>query len=247
MSDLLQAVGRGAIAGAAGGALSAGVAFVIGEPSVDRAIALEEAAADHDGAEHAEVFTRVAQQGGLVVTAVLTGLAVGVIFGLVHALWLRRDPDHRATDPWRRAIRLSLMGFVGVAAIPFLRYPADPPAVGDPATVDARTTAYLSAVLIGLATVVGAWQVFARLARRGAAESTPRLAAAAVLVVGLAATWLLPADTDPIEAPAVLIWEFRVAALATLATLWLGLGATYGLLSERSESRSSRSVTTARR
>lgn len=245
MRELLRMVGRGAVAGAIGGALSSGVALAVGKPAVDRAIALEEATASHDGTEHAEVFSRAVQQGGLVVTAVLTGLALGVIFGVVHALWLRSNLDHRATDPWRRAIRLALMGFVGVAVIPFLRYPANPPAVGDPATVDARTTAYLLAVLVGLATVVGAWQVFARLAQGGAAESTPRLAATAVLVVGVAVTWLLPANTDPIEAPAVLIWDFRVAALATLATLWLGLGAAFGLLSERAAHKSSQSVTVA--
>lgn len=230
----MRMTGRGAVAGLAGGLLSAGVALVVGEPWVDRAIALEEAAAHAAGGvdEHAEVFSRAAQQGGLVVTALLAGLAIGAIFGIVHAVWHRADPD---ADPWRRGMRLALMGFVGVALIPFLRYPANPPAVGDPATVDARTTAYLLAILVGLLTVTAAWQAFARLGERGAALSTRRLAATAVLVAGLAATGLLPADTDPVDAPADLIWAFRVAALATLATLWLGLGAAFGLLGERAE------------
>lgn len=234
-------MGRGALAGAVAGLASAAVGFVAGEPAVEQAIALEEAAAHGASTahEHAEVFSRAAQQGGLVVTAVLAGAAIGLLFGLVHAVWHRADPE---ADPWRRAMRLALMGFVGVAAIPFLRYPANPPAVGDPATVDTRTTGYLLAILVGLATVTAAWQVFARLTERGAAESTRRLAATAVLLAGVAATWLLPANTDPITVPAELIWHFRVAALAVLATLWLGLGAVFGLLGERA----ARAVTTTR-
>lgn len=230
---MLRLMGRGAVAGVVGGLLSAGVGFVLGEPSVERAIALEETAAHaaEGGAhEQAEVFSRAAQQGGLVVTAVLAGLALGLIVGLVHALWHRVDPD---ADPWRRAIRLVLMGFVGVTLIPFLRYPANPPGVGDPGTVDARTTGYLLAILIGLASVTAAWQVFARLAERGAPESTGRLAATAVLVLGVAVTGLLPADSNPDAVPAGLIWDFRVGALATLAALWLGLGAAFGVLGER--------------
>jgi hypothetical protein len=230
MSELLRLTGRGAVAGLAGGTLCAAVGFVLGEPWVQRAIALEEAAAHADGgSEHAEVFSRAAQQGGLAATAVLTGLAVGVLFGVVYALWHRADPD---ADPWRRGIRLGLMGFAGVGLIPFLRYPANPPAVGDPATVDARTSAYLLAILVGLLTVTAAWQVFARLVERGAAESTSRLAATAVLLAGAAATMLLPANTDPLDAPADLIWAFRLAALASLAALWLGTGAAFGLLGE---------------
>jgi len=229
-------MGRGAGAGAVGGLLSAAVAYTIGEPAVERAIAIEEAAvpaADGTGAgveEHAEVFSRLAQQGGLVVTAVLAGVAIGLIFGLVYAVWHRADP---AADPWRRAVRLALMGFVGLGAIPFLRYPANPPAVGDPATVDARTSAYLMALLVGLATVVAAWQVFARFAERGAALPVRRIAAAVVLVVGTAATWLLPTDTDVVDIPADLLWNFRVSSLVTIAALWLGLGAVFGLLGER--------------
>lgn len=55
------------------------------------------------------------------------------------------------------------------------------------------------------------------------------------MVVGLAATWLLPDNTDAIEVPADLIWNFRLASLATLLVLWLGLGAVFGLLAERPE------------
>lgn len=233
MSTLLRLVGRGAVAGVLAGLLSAVVSFLLGEPSVRRAIALEEAAGHAAGrAEHAEVFSRTTQQGALFLVSMLTGLALGILFALVYALWQQRDPD---ADLWRRAILLAVAGLVGIALIPFLRYPANPPAVGDPATVDARTTAYLASILIGVVAVTAAVQVHRQLANRGVRPPLRQPAALGVVVVGLAATWLLPDNTDVIEVPADLIWNFRLASIATLLVLWLGLGATFGFLGERAE------------
>ncbi|MQA16405.1 MAG: hypothetical protein GEV09_20345 [Pseudonocardiaceae bacterium] len=233
MSPLLRVMGRGAAAGAVAGLLSALVSFLFGEPSVHRAIALEEAAAHAAGEhEHAEVFSRAAQQGALFLVSMLTGLAIGILFGLVYGLVYRQDPQ---TDSWRRATGLAVAGLVGVAVIPFIRYPANPPAVGDPGTVDARTTSYLAAILVGIAAVVAAGQLSGWLEARGVRVSLRQLAILAVVVTGLAATWLLPNNPATVSVPADLIWDFRLAALAALAVLWLGLGATFGLLGERAQ------------
>jgi predicted cobalt transporter CbtA len=229
MSPLLRFIGRGALAGAIAGLLSALVSFLLGEPSVRRAIALEEAAAE---TEHAEVFSRAAQQGALFLVSVITGLAVGILFGVVYALRHRRNPY---VDSWRRAMQLAVAGLVGIALIPFVRYPANPPAVGDPGTVDDRTTFYLAAILMGLAAVVAADQLSRGLAERDVRVSLRQLATAGVVAVGMAATWLLPDSTDSITVPAELIWNFRLASIATLVVLWLGLGAIFGLLGERAE------------
>ncbi len=233
MSPLLRLLGRGAVAGAIAGLLSAVVSFLLGEPSVRRAIELEEAAAHAAGrAEHAEVFSRTTQQGALFLVSMLTGLALGILFALVYALWQQRDPD---ADSWRRANLLAVAGLVGIALIPFLRYPANPPAVGDPATADARTTAYLASILIGVVAVTAAVQLHRRLTDSGVRPPLRQLAALGVVLVGLAATWLLPGSTDVSEVPADLIWSFRLASIAALLVLWLGLGAIFGLLGERAE------------
>lgn len=233
MSPLLRLMGRGALAGALAGLLSAVASFLLGEPSVRGAIALEEAAVPAAGAtEHAEVFSRATQQGALFLVSMLTGLAVGILFALVYTLQHRRDPD---ADSWRRALQLAVAGLVGIALIPFLRYPANPPAVGDPATADARTTAYLAAMLIGVATVTATGQLYRWLTEHGVRLPLRQLAALGVVVVGLATTWLLPDNTAAIEVPAALVWNFRLASIATLVVLWLGLGAIFGLLGERAE------------
>jgi predicted cobalt transporter CbtA len=101
--------------------------------------------------------------------------------------------------------------------------------------VDARTTAHLASILIGLVAVTAAVQLHRRLTEGGVRPPLRQLAALGVVVVGLAATWLLPDSTDVIEVPADLIWDFRLASIATLLVLWLGLGAIFGLLGERAE------------
>jgi hypothetical protein len=228
MSPLLRLMGRGALAGALAGLLATAVAFIVGEPSVNEAIEREHAAG---GAGHAaDVFTRATQQAGLGVASVLAGAAVGLIFGLVYAVRHRDDP---ANDPWGRALWLAAAGFAGLSLIPFLRYPPRPPAVGDPATIDLRTQAYFGAVLIGAAAVTAAWQLHRRLLERGATPPLRQLAALAVVLAGLAATFLLPGNPDPNDAPAELIWSFRIGSLAAIATVWFGLGAIFGLLSQR--------------
>ncbi len=232
MSPLLRLIGRGAAAGAIAGALSTVLSLLLGEPFVQRAIALEEAA-DPGGAE---VFSRGTQLFGLAAVSILIGLSIGVLYGAVYALVYRKDPD---ADPWHRAIWLAAAGFVGVSLIPFLRYPANPPAVGDPGTVDARTRMYLVAVLIGIAAVTAAWQLHTRLADRGVAPPLRQLATVAVVLVGAGVTFLLPGNPDAIEVPAELIWGFRIASLATIATLWFVLGAAFGLIGERAASRQS--------
>lgn len=233
MSPLLRLMGRGALAGAIAGLLSAVASFLLGEPSVRRAIALEEAAARAAGAtEHAEVFSRTTQQGALFVVSMLTGLAIGILFAVIYALRYRHDPG---TDSWRRATQLAVAGLVGIALIPFLRYPANPPAVGGPATADARTTAYLASMLVGVATVTAAGQLYRWLRERDVRLSLRQLSTLGAVAVGVAATWLLPDNTAAIEVPAALVWNFRLASIATLVVLWLGLGAIFGLLGERAE------------
>jgi hypothetical protein len=237
-SPLLRLIGRGALAGAVAGLLSGAVTFLLGEPLLARAIALEEGSHHSAGSPgHVEVFSRATQQLGLIVVALLTGVAIGVLFGIVYTMLHRADPER---DSWRRALRLAGAGFVGIALIPFLRYPADPPGVGEPGTAGSRSVAYLGAVLIGLAAVIAAWQVHDRLARRGSAPPVRHLATLAVLLAGLAATWLLPPGSEPQDIPADLLWDFRLASLTALAVLWFGLGAAFGLLGERAASSTGR-------
>jgi predicted cobalt transporter CbtA len=63
-------------------------------------------------------------------------------------------------------------------------------------------------------------------ARRFAAVGGSYLAAITVAYL------VFPANPDPIEAPANLIWHFRIDSLAGNALLWLVLGTAFGYLGD---------------
>jgi hypothetical protein len=217
---------RGLVVGLLAGLLAAGFAFTVGEPSVDHAIALEEAAAAH------APVSRAGQKAGLFLALALYGSAVGGLFALAFAV--ARGRVGPRDDP---ALAVALAGalFLAVVLVPFLKYPANPPAVGDPATIGARTTSYLVMVLAGLASLAAA--VSAARSVRAATPAWGRAlaAAAAFLVPVVVAFAVLPGvDEVPADFPASLLWDFRLASLGTQVVLWVALGALFGIVTERS-------------
>lgn len=247
MNSPLPLLRRGLAAGALAGATAGVFALLLAEPLMDRAVRLEEergataeahghthGAADAAGAveHHADLFTRDTQHLGLVVTSVVAGLAIGVFFAVAHTLVHRGGPDER---PWPRALALAAAGFTGVVLLPFLRYPANPPGVGDAGTVGERTGYWLAAVAIGVLGMVLAHQVHKRLTGRG----TPVRQTAVALTVAavLAVLFALPGNPDPVEVPATLLWDFRVLSLGSQVLLWAVLGAAFGGLGVRARRR----------
>jgi hypothetical protein len=231
-------LGRGAAAGGIAGLLAGGFSFLLAEPIMDRAVRLETArqsAAGHAHEQADEVFTRTQQHLGLVLASVAAGIALGVLFAAVYAALHRRDLDDR---PWERSLALAGAALAGIWLLPFLRYPANPPGVGDPGTVGLRTASWLGAIAIGVAAVVVAWRVYAQLDR--AAPPLRQAAAAGVVIAGLAALFLLPDDPDPVDVPAVLLWDFRLLSAATSVLLWAGIGVAFGCLGLRARSAGAR-------
>lgn len=217
---------RGVVAGAAAGLATGAFGAVLARPVLDRAVRLEQAGS---GEAAAEVFSRSTQHAGLVGAAVATGLALGVLFAVAYAVAYRSS----VADSWRRALRLGAYAAFALAVVPFLRYPPNPPGVGDAATVAVRTQDWLAALAIGCLGALAAARLDADLRRRAAAAPRRHLAVVVVLVTTVAATFLLPSVTDPLDVPADLLWEFRVLALAGSLVLWGVLSAGFGLLGER--------------
>lgn len=211
--------------------VSGGFSWLLAEPVLDRAVRLEAVRKEAGGGPAAaEVFSRSTQHAGLLVAAVLTGAALGVLFAVVYAILHRRDPD---TAPWRRSLVLAGAGFTGVWLLPFLRYPANPPGVGDPGTLDTRVNAWLAAIAIGLIAVVLAWRVHEWLVEHGRSTPLRQLAVAAIVVAALASLFALPDNPDAVTAPAGLVWDFRVLSAASMGLLWGGLAVGFGLLGVR--------------
>jgi uncharacterized membrane protein YidH (DUF202 family) len=217
---------RGLLAGAVAGLLTGVVALLFAEPTLDAAIALEQAGGD-------ELFTRAEQKAGLVAGLVLVGLALGALFALSYRLL----PGDLRARPWTRSLALAAGGFTAIYLVPFLRYPANPPGVGDESTLDARTSAYLLCIALGVAVVAGGFAAARALARRGLPswQRQPLVAVAAVGLVGLAYA-LLPAAAPLTEVPADLVWDFRLRSIGLQVLFYAALGAVFGALAERTES-----------
>lgn len=220
-------LGRGALAGALAGLTTSVLAYFLLEPVLDRAIALE-GPSDGEG----PVSRTTQKLLGLPAGFVLTGIALGLLFGLAYRVLPSR------AGAWQRALGLGVGAFLALAAVPQLRYPANPPGVGDPETITERTSSYLLAVALGLLVVAGAYATLRTLADRGVAAPVRQAAVGVVAVAVVALGWaLLPSSGDAVNAPADLVWDFRVRSLGVLLVLYVSLGAVFGALTLRAERR----------
>ena len=113
------------------------------------------------------------------------GLALGVIFAIVLGAV---GPRLAASTPLAASVRLGCAGFVAVVVVPFLKYPANPPAVGDPSTVNERTMLYFAALALSILLAWAVWRFHraARLAPTAQAWATAALYAAGLAVIFLA-------------------------------------------------------------
>ncbi|WP_137725982.1 CbtA family protein [Prescottella subtropica] len=245
---------RGLLAGLIAGLLAGAVAFTLGEPHVQAAIEIEEAAGAADVAPHGHdadsaptasaptaeseahshgddaLVSRTGQRFGLFLATGFAGLALGAIVAVV-VHYARRF----TTLPGPLlAASVAGSGWLAVEAVPFFKYPANPPAVGDPDTIDERTLLWLATVALGLVAVAAAVYVGRRLLGQGlvSVRVIGRVAAfLAIVAIGYLALPTINEVGD--DFPATLLWEFRVSSLATQATLWLALGLMFALLTER--------------
>ncbi|WP_407566525.1 CbtA family protein [Streptomyces sp. 184] len=235
---------RGMLAGLGAGVPALVVAYVLGEPQVDAAIDQEAHAAGGHGHGHGsgadsgagadeELVSRSLQStAGLATGMLVYGVAFGGLAALAVAYALGRVGRF---GPRATALLLALGGLVAVYAVPFLKYPANPPGVGDPETVGERTTQYFLMVLLSVLLAVGAAVVGRRLVPRlGGWYATVAGGALFVAAAGVAVA-LLPESSVAVPEgfPGDLLWRFRLASVAVHGVLWIGFGLLFGELAER--------------
>lgn len=240
MASVSSFLVRGLLAGLVAGVLAFGVAYLVGEPPVRAAIALESAAGGHshhapDAGAHdhgaTEVPRSLQETAGLLTGTVLTGVTLGGLVGVLGALALGRLG--------RLGVRASILlvtaiGFLALYVVPFLAYPPNPPAVGARETIGLRTALYFVLVAISVIAATTAVLVGRHLAGRWGSWYAGLAATTGYLLVVTGAVALLPAyDEIPAGYPAALLYEFRTASFLTALTLWSVLGVTLAELASR--------------
>lgn len=231
---------RGMLVGLLAGFFAFGFAKVFGEPSVDRAIAFEASEAsshhadDHSTAAHddVELFNRGTQAGlGLLAGMLIYGSALGGLFALAFAVSYGRFSG-LAPKPF--AALLALLCFVAVFAVPYLKYPANPPSVGDPDTIGRRTALYFSMIAISLVAMMAAFSLRRLAAARLGSWNATLVGTLTFLVLAGSAALILPSiDEVPSAFSAGTLWHFRLASLGIQSTLWMVIGLLFGALTER--------------
>ncbi|MEW1895015.1 CbtA family protein [Streptomyces albidoflavus] len=226
---------RGMLAGLAAGVAALLVAYFLGESRVDAAIALEEHAAgghhDHGGGEEELVSRAMQATGGLATGVLVFGVAIGGIAAIAFCVALGRIGRF---GPRATAAFVALGGLIAVYVVPFLKYPANPPAVGDGDTIGKRTALFFLLVLLSVLLAVGAVLLGRRLAPRlGNWNATVAAGAAFLLAVTLAYVFLPSYNEVGPDFPGQLLWQFRLATLAVQAVLWTVFGLVFGALAER--------------
>ncbi|MFO1128937.1 MAG: CbtA family protein [Rhodospirillales bacterium] len=241
---------RGMLAGLIAGLLAFCLAWYLGEPQVDRAIQFEEhaAMAEH-AAEHAEEVAGGAAvhdhgddeeelvsrgvQGtiGLLTGVVVYGIGLGGLFSLVFAYAYGRVGSLEARS---LALLLAIGAFFVVYWVPSLKYPANPPAVGQPETIGIRTGLFFTMVLFSLVAAAIAVSLGKHwVARHGRWNGTIGAIVLFMVLVAVAQMFLPDINEVPSDFPAVTLWRFRIASWSTQVLLWGGIGLIFGYLAER--------------
>jgi predicted cobalt transporter CbtA len=252
------------IAGAIAGLLAFGAAKVFGEAQIERAIAFEQQHAETGGARHAHPEADADQPGlaahqhvhgeeaalvsrevqstiGLFTAVVVYGAAMGGLFALAFASLCGRLGN---VSPRLLALLLAAAAFAALYYVPSLKYPANPPAVGDGATIGQRTGLFFLMIVISLAALVLAVAAGRRLVQRLGGFNAALAGAGVFIAIVAVAQFMLPEVNEvPPDFPAELLWKFRMASLGLQALMWATLGLLFGALAERVLAAPSRNAT----
>ena len=224
---------RGMLAGVLAGLLAAGFAALFGEPPLELAIGFETAidhAAGH--AAESELVSRLVQRSaGLLTACAAGGAALGGIVALVFAVAYQRVGRF---SPRVLAMLLACGGWIAAALVPQLKYPANPPSIGEAATIGLRTALYFEFIVVSLAALVLAVLLARWLAARIGGWHACLVAILAFVCIVAAVQYVLPDFNEvPDGFPATVLWHFRLAALGTQLVLWSALGVIFGALADR--------------
>jgi hypothetical protein len=206
---------------------------VFGEPQVGHAIDFEDylAKLHHDPAE-AEIVSRGVQRTwGLLTGTFFVGTALGGLFSLVFAWAYGRIGNLSARGT---AALLALAAYLTIIVVPFTKYPANPPTIGNPDTIGRRTVLYFLMIIISVATAIAASRIRRQLLPSLGRWNAAILAFVAFVAVLTVAELLLPAVHEtPAGFPADVLYRFRLASLGINATIWLTIGLGFGAVADR--------------
>jgi len=216
------------ISGALAGTIHGVVNFAIVEPYLDQAIGIENQNLFESGEEEdnpqfwAEYESyRIWQKSGQVLAGIVLGIAMGSLFGIVYALSRNSLPGKNDVS---KSLILAGIMWITIYLIPFLKYPANPPTVGDGETVVLRAILYISFILIS---GFGAF-IFYKLSKKF--QNNKKYLGLFGYVIFIVITFfVMPENPDQITAPMNLVNEFRLMSILGVSSFWGSIGIILGV------------------
>jgi len=211
-------IARGLLAGAVGGVAAFVFARTFVEPVIAEAIAFEETHAG--GHDHGiELFSRGVQANiGMGFGVLAFSVAMGALFAVAYCVAYGRVGN---VSPRVLAVLLAGGMFVSLYVIPFLKYPASPPALSLDETIRQRTLLYVLTVVVSVALFAAAIWLGRTLVTRLGAWSASLVAVAAYVAAVTVLLLALPTINEtPTDFPADVLYEFRLYSLGTQVVLW---------------------------
>jgi predicted cobalt transporter CbtA len=219
--------------GAAAGVILAIINFGLVEPSIDQAITLEveKQVSLGENVNMSELIDyRYWQKGGAFAGGAIYGAGLASLFGVIFVFARNKLPGK---DNKQKAIFLAgIMWFVLFLMVA-LKYPPNPPAVGDPETIYYRETLYVGYIMISGFAALGMAVVWIRTTMNSKKIIIP-LMYAAIMVTAYV---VMPSNPDKIEISMDLIQTFRILTAITIGVFWGILGIIFGSLWDKFLSR----------
>jgi predicted cobalt transporter CbtA len=215
------------LSGVIAGVILAGVNYFVAEPFIDQAIGIEvdNSIASGGVVDFDELSSyRVWQKEGTFVAGAFLGLTYGAILGIVYVISRKYLPS---SDDRKKALILAAIMCLSLYIVPFIKYPANPPAVGDPETIGLRDSLYTSYQLASGLIALGVSILVYKLRKISYIKYV-----IPIIYLGLVAFIyaVFPANPDEITAPMDLVNAFRAVTFGTMVMFYLVLGAIFGIM-----------------
>lgn len=169
------------------------------------------------------------QRNSQILASVILGVATGSLFGAVFAISKDSIPGKNYIS---KSIILAVIMWAVLYMIPFIKYPPNPPAVGDPDTITIRTILYIVLVVASALGAVVFAKITTQIIKTKKTNSKNATCIGIVSYVAFVTTLciLLPSNPDPTpQLSSDLLDGFRVASAIGIASFWISIGAIFGL------------------
>ena len=229
----LTLVGITLSSGVIAGIILAFLNLGIVEPTIDKAIALEvqKQVSSGENVNMSELIDyRYWQKAGAFAGGAIYGAGLASLFGVVFVFARSKLPGKNNKQ---KAILLAGIMWLVLFLMVALKYPANPPAVGDPETIYYRETLYVGYIMISGLAALGMAVIWIR-TRMNLKKIIIPLMYAAIMVTAYV---VMPSNPDKIEISMDLIQTFRILTAITIGVFWGTLGIIFGSLWDKFLSR----------